>query len=614
MRDNLGNGISLTDSHNDNLTSNVAYNNTLNGILLTNVTLSNVTSNIAYNNTLSGINLANSDLNTLFNNTANNNIGNGISLTNSSNNEILDNRAQFNHENGIFLNQSSNSNNITENRVCGNWWNGIAISDSDWDYLANNTVCGNTQNGIQLTNSNNTTIDHNVIRDNLGNGISLNSSYFETIANNTITGNNVPGHSGIYLNNSGNDTIYNNWFNNTKNVQLEGINRGNTWNISKSDPYTNIYGGPYLGGNYYAQPDGQGWSQITPNRSDGFTTAPYRFDADNIDWLPLTNYTPKPPVPPGPGPGPGPRPYPYLDTYPPFPPFPENEIWDSIYISDTIPDKMNPCESRNVTITFENNGTAAWTSEKGVVLIPQSNCGITIIPQPVELERGVVINHGGNYTFNFTIIAPCTNTTCNLTARMSRYAAGKYQGIKFGDTAWRIVVVADQPKQVIKVLPANTTKASISLVSLQRNVKMTTFLPVIPPRVVMLPNRNETTYPLHNTSDLYTVGITDFNKPLNLAPITAGRLNVSEPQLAAIPKSQGIPIYPMSGNVSIEIDRKGPAPDISVDFKVLAANKTYRSAKLVAGQRDYLNGIPPLISLIASFFPSYPGESHDITD
>ena len=178
------------------------------------------------------------------------------------------------------------------------------------------------------------------------------------------------GQYGIYYNGSGNNLVYNNWFNNNANVKLEGSNLGNRWNIPKTGPYTNIYGGPWLGGNYWAQPNGQGWSQITPDRGDGFGVREFQIDKDNIDWLPLTNYTPKPPVPPNP-------PNPYI----PSPPLPDNETWDSKYISDTIPGQMSPCESQNVSITFENNGTVAWTHEKGVILTPQSNCGIQFIPQ-----------------------------------------------------------------------------------------------------------------------------------------------------------------------------------------------------------------------------------------
>ena len=250
------------------------------------------------------------------------------------------------------------------NNLASNTKSGVLVQNSFNDTVINNTIQRNG-NGVTFENTNGSFILGNLISGQTGNGITFNSSYFNTIANNTVVNN---GQYGIYYNGSGNNTVYNNWFNNNANVKLDGSNLGNLWNIPKTGPYTNIYGGPYLGGNYWAQPNGQGWSQITPNRSDGFTTIPFRIDQDNIDELPLTNFTPIPPVPPNP----------YPDYISPFPPFPDNETWDSDYISDTVPDHLNPCESRNVSITFENNGTVSWTRLKGVVLIPQSNCGFTI--------------------------------------------------------------------------------------------------------------------------------------------------------------------------------------------------------------------------------------------
>ena len=148
---------------------------------------------------------------------------------------------------------------------------------------------------------------------------------------------------------------------------------------------------------------------------------------------------------------------------------------------------MNPCESRDVTITFQNNGTVAWTHEKGVVLIPKSNCGISIIPQHVELERGIVVYPGDFYTFNFTITAPCTNIPCNMTSRISRYATSKSSGIPFGDISSELVVVSDQQKQVVKVLPLNTTKDRSSFTMSKEYTRNTTFPVYSEQRFVTLP-------------------------------------------------------------------------------------------------------------------------------
>jgi|GEM_PF-1090615 len=67
------------------------------------------------------------------------------------------------------------------------------------------------------------------------------------------------------------------------------------WNCTKTEG-KNIIGGPYLGGNYWAKPDGTGWSQVHPDRGDGFCNASYVFDDLNADYLPLHTYLGPDPV------------------------------------------------------------------------------------------------------------------------------------------------------------------------------------------------------------------------------------------------------------------------------------------------------------------------------
>jgi len=64
----------------------------------------------------------------------------------------------------------------------------------------------------------------------------------------------------------------------------------NVWNSTKTAG-TNIIGGSYLGGNYWAKPDGTGFSQINVDMDcDGFCDSPlskYELDVTNIDYLAL---------------------------------------------------------------------------------------------------------------------------------------------------------------------------------------------------------------------------------------------------------------------------------------------------------------------------------------
>lgn len=98
-------------------------------------------------------------------------------------------------------------------------------------------------------------------------GIYLNSSTNNILQGNTVSSNG----DGIYLNTSTGNTIYNNYFNNASNFLFGGTIYSNTWNTTKTSG-TNIVGGPYLGGNFWAKPDDTGFSQTHPD-TDGADSA-----------------------------------------------------------------------------------------------------------------------------------------------------------------------------------------------------------------------------------------------------------------------------------------------------------------------------------------------------
>ena len=93
--------------------------------------------------------------------------------------------------------------------------------------------------------------------------------------------------SGIYLLEDISDNrIYNNYFNNTVNVRTEK-SKGNSWNTTKTRR-TNIVKGPYLGGNFWANPKGNGFSQTAKDsNSDWISDKAYRVNGSDFDFLPL---------------------------------------------------------------------------------------------------------------------------------------------------------------------------------------------------------------------------------------------------------------------------------------------------------------------------------------
>lgn len=185
----------------------------------------------------------------------------GIELIYSWNNKITNNNAgiflHHSHGNTITGNNASSKggivlhyavdNLVTRNDVSSNY-NGIST-----EYAANNTLADNratgSETGITLgpMTSDNTIINNDISSNNYGI-----SSYYAS--NNTITDNSVSSNdNGIYLTSSDNNTIYNNYFNNTNNAWDDG---NNIWNIKKTTG-TNIIGGSWLGGNYWSDYTGE---------------------------------------------------------------------------------------------------------------------------------------------------------------------------------------------------------------------------------------------------------------------------------------------------------------------------------------------------------------------
>jgi len=272
---NNGSGISLSGSGNT-LSGNNANSNNY-GIYLGFSSNNTLIGNNANSNNGSGIVLRGSN-NTLSGNNANSNNDYGISLG-GSNNTLSDNNFSSNNLYGISLGGSDNTlsgNNASFNE------RGIMLSGSG-NKLSGNNASFNNDYGIDLSYSNNSMLSGNNATFNNHSGIYLGFS-----SNNTLIGNNANSnkHNGIYLSSSSNNTIYNNFFINNNN--FESSTSVNKWNTTKT-PGTNIIGGPYIGGNFWANPGGTGFSQTCPDADgDGLCNSIYTLDSYNIDYLPLS--------------------------------------------------------------------------------------------------------------------------------------------------------------------------------------------------------------------------------------------------------------------------------------------------------------------------------------
>jgi len=256
---------------------------------------------------------------------------------------------------GIYVSKLNSNNIIIKNCIVSDWDVGIYLA-SDVRYgdpsstvsgytLSNNTANSNNK-GIYVyvrgdvasstfkdSNFNNNTVSNNNY------GFHLHTHYKSTLSNNNFTGNIINNNNfGLYLssdsssnsyqsytsnniftnnnltnNNYGiylyryatgggnpnyahvsNNKFYNNFLNNTANVYFNTAYAGaetNYWSTTLQSG-KNIIGGNLIGGNYWANPSGTGFSQTCSDADkNGICDSAYTLATNNIDHLPLTLLT-----------------------------------------------------------------------------------------------------------------------------------------------------------------------------------------------------------------------------------------------------------------------------------------------------------------------------------
>ena len=261
--------------------SNYLFNLTNPGIIVcfscNNVTYKNA--NLSHYN-YPGLFFYNTSNSSAQNITVNNNYY-GIELSTGSNN-ILTNIAANNNSLGVFF--ASGNNDTLANAVLSlNYNAGFNAGSESGDTIYNITSISNLW-GIYLTSSTLFNLS-NIFTSNNSEGFYFGGSNNNTITNSFIQTNNL---SGIYFSSTPGqyNLFYNNYFNNS--VQyLNDSSVINYFNTTET-PGTNIVGGVYIGGNYWAAPNGTGFSQTCTSSTNGICDTPYRLTLTTLDYFPLT--------------------------------------------------------------------------------------------------------------------------------------------------------------------------------------------------------------------------------------------------------------------------------------------------------------------------------------
>ncbi len=302
---NTGNGVYLYGRTGVTL-KNLNVKGFYNGIYLFGSSDNTLIGNNASNNNYGIISEKGSGNNTLIGNNASNNFY-GIHLFGSSNNTLSGNTANSNNGDGIILGSGDMHTHSYNNTLVGNTANsnngdGIYLFGTSYNMLSGNTANSNNGDGIILYGSRDhsssyNTLNGNTANSNKGSGIYLQnnnpggSTSYNMLSSNTFSNNSYGISLESYYSSSDN-RIYNNFFNNTINFYFRFWGYytvdHNYWNETKISG-TNIVGGPYIAGNFWAYPNGSGFSQTcTDDNKDGICNSPYVLDANNTDYLPLS--------------------------------------------------------------------------------------------------------------------------------------------------------------------------------------------------------------------------------------------------------------------------------------------------------------------------------------
>lgn len=298
--------------------NNISYNNN-SGIFLENSPDNTISNNkISYNNQRTemwnnaGLSLYYSESNTIINNHINNNPVYGVWLWGSSHNVLRNNDIVYNcgGNDGVYIGYG-NYNTLDGNNISFGTGNGIEIDTSNNNDIMNNDINSNANYGIYIHDGEGHSNNNHIIDNNITNnryGFNIDGDYYTS--NNTLSGNIISNNEyGMFIYGSNGNRIYNNYFNNTWDDVSTEYDEENYWNTDKT-PGTNIVGGPNLGGNFWANPEGTGFSQTCADgNKDGICDDKYVVvdsETSNTDYLPLAVWIePIPPTPSTPSQGAG---------------------------------------------------------------------------------------------------------------------------------------------------------------------------------------------------------------------------------------------------------------------------------------------------------------------
>ncbi|MFH1631242.1 MAG: right-handed parallel beta-helix repeat-containing protein, partial [Candidatus Aenigmatarchaeota archaeon] len=195
---------------------------------------------------------------------------------NISNSELAGNKFGslfgYSHQNQVF------------NTVVVDSESGMRFEFSAGNELYWNTLSGNEQ-GVMFLNGANGNQFHSSSVENNGDGVVIVDSISNSIMRNNVAWNSVIGFR--IMDNSNNNVIWNNIINNTNNLNTD--QGDDAFNVGKDCIVPNIVGGKCIGGNFWGDTKGTGFSDMCKDSDrDGICNDPLTLPAGEIDEMPLS--------------------------------------------------------------------------------------------------------------------------------------------------------------------------------------------------------------------------------------------------------------------------------------------------------------------------------------
>ncbi len=456
--DNSGAGFLVQDSTDVNLTDNTATGN-WQGLLIEDSSDITLEQNDLSHNSYYGLNISESGQLTLHDNTMNNNKYN-FKVDGTTDDSFYHDIDTSNTVDGKQIHYLTNTSDVNIDSAsdagtvyCINCTNvsisdvtlssngyGVNIRNSTNVSINNINSESNEMAGVSFTSVEETTLSNSTISDNDGFGILVDDNQGLTVLSGNTVSNNNGGillkdsdnliikdshiedneNFGLGLDNSTGNNIYNNYFMNENNTMFSGQTLGNTWNITETDE-ENIIGLTAQGGNFWGQPDGNGFSQLNyaPD-SRGILNESYPLDNGDVDYLPLAFEYPTPTPTPTPTPVPTFQPGPNPSERPKIPDFksdfgiddPAKSGMYDYYSQFNQPwtakraTLCEACNGTNLSLSVMNTGTKAWTYDDRIALFALEDA-LWFGKEYYELPAGVIVMPGEIYDFD-VFIRNCT--------------------------------------------------------------------------------------------------------------------------------------------------------------------------------------------------------------